>query len=111
VAIENKANSAPLMKTEFFLRKIIFLKLWPIDLWISHHPSLGFFERERTQEQLTNVRNGTNYDTAVQESLKKLFTGLHQTTEKRMWWIYTILIVKLSFFIILKCCFLKKMNI
>lgn len=57
MAIENSANSAPLMKTEFFIDKIIFQKLWPIDLWIS----LGDFERECTQEQLTDIRNRTKY--------------------------------------------------
>jgi len=37
----------------------------PIDLWISHHPSLGDFERECTQEQLIDIRTGTKY-TALQ---------------------------------------------
>jgi hypothetical protein len=61
VAIENSANLAPLMETEFFIGKIIFWKLWPIDLWISHHLFLGDFEREYTQEQLTDIRNRTKY--------------------------------------------------
>jgi hypothetical protein len=61
VATEKSANSAPLMKTEFFHGKIIFSNLWFIDFWISNRSSLGGFEGEYVQEQLIDIRSRTKY--------------------------------------------------